>query len=448
MDIRLPDPVKNIIHTLSAAGYEAFAVGGCVRDTLLGRIPDDWDITTSAPPMEIKRLFPRTVDTGLKHGTVTVMEKNTGYEVTTYRIDGEYLDARHPKDVTFTSDLREDLKRRDFTINAMAYNQTQGLVDEFEGIFDLKMGRIRCVGDPKERFSEDALRMLRAVRFSAQLGFFIEEETAQAIRELAPTIEKVSAERIQTELVKLLVSPHPETLKKAWEYGLTKVFLPEFDQMMAMPQHTPHHCYSVGEHTLCAMQKIRADRVLRLTMLLHDVAKPVCVRTDENGRDHFHGHPAEGADLAAKILRRLKFDNDTTARVKTLIRWHDDRPEADEVHVRKAISRVGAEAYPLLLEVKRADVQAQSTYRQEEKLKKIDAYEKIYRECMEKKQCLTRSGLAVSGSDLIRELGIKPGREIGVLLDQLLELVLESPALNQRERLLEAAREQIGLAHS
>ena len=435
MKIALPEKVSFIINTLMQAGYEAYAVGGCVRDVMLNRTPMDWDITTSAKPHEVKQLFGHTIDTGILHGTVTVMLEQEGFEVTTYRIDGEYEDARHPKEVSFTSDLLEDLKRRDFTINAMAYNDTQGLVDAFDGVGDLKRGIIRCVGCATERFSEDALRMLRAVRFSAQLGFVLEEETKAAIVKLAPNIAKVSAERIQMELVKLLTSAHPEEIRTAYETGLTGVFFPEFDRMMETAQNNPHHCYTVGIHTLMALQGVEADKVLRLTMLLHDVAKPVCHTTDENGIDHFYGHPQKGSEMARTILRRLKFDNDTTDRVSALVRWHDDNPQLSAKSVRRAISRIGVERYPALFAVKRADTLAQSTYRREEKLAYLDAYEALYREVMEKQQCLTIKQLAVSGSDLI-EAGMQPGKEIGSVLKQLLELVLEDPELNTKEKLL------------
>ena len=435
MKIALPEKVSFIINTLMRAGYEAYAVGGCVRDVMLNRTPMDWDITTSAKPHEVKQLFGHTIDTGILHGTVTVMLEQEGFEVTTYRIDGEYEDARHPKEVSFTSDLLEDLKRRDFTINAMAYNDTQGLVDAFDGVGDLKRGIIRCVGRATERFSEDALRMLRAVRFSAQLGFVLEEETRAAIVELAPNIAKVSAERIQMELVKLLTSNHPEEIRTAYETGLTAVFLPEFDRMMETAQNNPHHCYTVGEHTLMALQGVEADKVLRLTMLLHDVAKPVCHTMDENGIDHFYGHPQKGSEMARMILRRLKFDNDTTDRVSALVRWHDDNPELSPRSVRRAISRIGLERYPALFAVKRADTLAQSTYCREEKLTYLDAYEALYHEVMEKQQCLTIKQLAVTGSDLI-EAGMQPGKEIGSVVKQLLELVLEAPELNTKEKLL------------
>ena len=436
VQIVLPKKVKYIIDTLMDKGYEAYAVGGCVRDSLLGRTPQDWDITTSAKPEQVKELFRHTIDTGIQHGTVTVMIDHEGFEVTTYRIDGEYEDARHPKEVLFTANLLEDLKRRDFTINAMAYNEQNGIVDAFDGIGDLDRGVIRCVGKAQERFTEDALRMLRAIRFAAQLGFEIEAETRDAIAELAENIAKVSAERIQVELVKLLVSSHPEELKVAYETGLTRVFFPEFDVMMDTPQQNPHHSYNVGEHTIVSLQEIPADKVLRLTMLLHDVAKPVCRTTDEKGIDHFYGHQDKGSEMARVILRRLKFDNDTTDRVCRLVRWHDDNPEISERNMRRAISRIGVEQYPALFAVKRADTMAQSAYGRDEKLAYIAEYERMYQEILDKQQCLTIKDLAVDGKDLI-QAGMKPGKEFGEVLKKFLEIVLEEPEKNTKEALLQ-----------
>lgn len=433
--INLPKKVNTILHTLMKHGFEAYAVGGCVRDSVLSRIPMDWDITTSAKPEQIKKIFPHTIDTGIRHGTVTVMLEGESFEVTAYRIDGTYSDGRHPDKVQFTTNLLEDLKRRDFTINAMAYNDKAGLVDAFDGIGDLHRGMIRCVGCARERFSEDALRMLRAVRFASQLGFAIEEETSNAIVALAPNLSKVSAERIQTELVKLLVSAHPEQLLLASKLGLTKVFLPEFDVMLRTRQQNVHHCYTVGEHTLEALKNIAPDKALRLTMLLHDVAKPECRTTDEAGIDHFYGHPVKGSEKAKKILRRLKFDNDTISIVAQLVYWHDSMPELTEKGVRKAICKVGTKLYPALFEVKRADILAQSRWNREEKLENLKEYERIYQRILEKGQCLSVKELAVTGTDLIAA-GMKPGREIGEELKRLLQLVLEEPEKNTKEQLM------------
>lgn len=440
MKIILPEKVNFIINRLKENGYEAYAVGGCVRDSVLGRIPDDWDITTSATPNETKALFPRTFDTGIEHGTITVLVEKESFEVTTYRVDGEYEDSRHPKEVVFTRSLREDLLRRDFTINAMAYNEEEGLVDIFGGMKDLEQKTIRCVGNAQERFGEDALRILRAVRFAAQLGFEIEPDTMEGIRNLAPTLANISAERIQVELIKMIVSPNPGLLKLAYELGITKVILPEFDEMMHTEQETPHHMYSVGVHTLKAIEQVRADKVLRLTMLLHDVAKPQMKTVDVSGVAHFKMHDIKGAETAKKILKRLKFDNDTLGKVTKLIQYHDYRMPAQPKNVRKAICKIGEELFPYYLEVRKADTMAQSDYMREEKLQNIAGIEQCYQEILAKKECVSLKTLAITGSDLIAD-GMQPGKQIGAVLQALLEFVLECPEYNTKEALLRRARE-------
>ncbi len=442
MQIRLPEKVKFIIETIQAAGFDAYAVGGCIRDSILGRVPDDWDITTSAAPMQVKALFKRTIDTGIQHGTVTVMLDKEGYEITTYRIDGEYEDSRHPKDVQFTDNLTEDLKRRDFTINAMAYNDTKGLVDVFGGITDLEKKIIRCVGDPTERFTEDALRMMRAVRFSAQLGYTIEESTKQAIKELAPTLSRISAERIQVELVKLMVSPHPDYLRVAYETGITKVIFPEFDAAMETPQNHPHHCYNVGEHTLHSLPEVPADKVLRLSMLLHDIAKPRMKTTDAKGINHFHGHAAEGEKMSKEILRRLRMDNDTISKVSRLVLYHDygNGVEPNARIVRRAINKIGEDIFPLLLQIRKADILAQSDYQRTEKLENLENWKKYYEEIIKAGECVSLKTLAVTGRDLIAA-GIAPGKLLGEILNRLLEEVLEEPAKNTGEYLINRALE-------
>lgn len=438
--IELPEKVNEIIETIQAAGHDAYAVGGCIRDSILGKEPNDWDITTSAKPEEVKALFRRTVDTGIQHGTVTVLIDKEGFEVTTYRIDGEYEDGRHPKEVQFTDNLIEDLKRRDFTINAMAYNDTRGLVDVFDGIGDLERGVIRCVGDARERFSEDALRMMRAIRFSAQLGYTIEESTRAAIRELAPTLSRISAERIQVELIKLMVSPHPDYLREAYDTGVTSVFFPEFDRMMETPQNHPHHCYNVGEHTLRSLSEVPPDKVLRLSMLLHDVAKPKTITTDDTGVNHFHGHPVKSEEMSRDILRRLRMDNDTIRKVCTLVRYHDygNNVVPDGRIVRRAVNKVGDELFPSLLLVRRADILAQSEYRREEKLAGLESWKRCYEEIVKQQECTSLKTLAVTGRDLIAA-GIAPGRGLGDILDKLLAEVLEDPSKNTREYLISQA---------
>ena len=443
MKIELPRKVVLIIKNLQRHGYDAYAVGGCVRDSILNRKPEDWDITTSAKPEQVKRIFRRTVDTGIEHGTVTVLIGKDGFEVTTYRVDGLYEDGRHPKEVTFTSRLEEDLKRRDFTINAMAYNDDERLVDAFGGMRDLNYHLIRCVGDPKERFSEDALRILRAVRFSAQLAFPIEPETAEAIKSLAPNLEKISAERIQAELVKLLVSDHPERIQDACELGITKVVLPEWGDMVGVKQNTPHHKYDVAAHTVHALQNVKNDKVLRLTMLFHDMGKPVMKTTDENGRDHFKGHAIASEQIAKTVMKRLKFDNDTIRKVTKLVAYHDYRMEPTGANVRRAMHEIGVELFPYYLAVRLADTKAQSSYERRGKLENIIQIRELYRNALRNKECVTLKDLAVTGTDLIN-LGIAPGKELGTLLNELLDMVIEDPAWNQKGKLCDYVKERFG----
>ncbi len=438
--IEIPEKAKYIIKTIMDAGYEAYVVGGCVRDSILGREPGDWDITTSAKPEQVKELFPRTIDTGIAHGTVTIMVDKEGFEVTTYRIDGKYEDSRHPKEVTFTPNLVEDLKRRDFTINAMAYNEEAGLVDIFGGMEDIDKKIIRCVGDAKARFREDALRIMRAIRFSAQLGYSIEEKTKEAIRTLAPNLHNISAERIQVELIKLMFSPHPDTLRVAYELGVTEVILPEFDRAMETEQNHPHHMYNVGEHTLQGLLQVPPEKILRLAVLFHDIGKPDTRTTDEHGIDHFRGHAMVSEEKTKAILKRLRFDNDTLFYVTRLVRYHDygNQQEPDMRIVRRAINKIGEDIFPLLFAVKKADILSQSTFRREEKLENLKKWQQLYQEIMDKKQCVSLKTLAVTGSDLI-SIGMKPGKELGEVLQCLLEQVLENPDYNRKEWLLSQA---------
>ncbi len=442
--INLPEKVKFIIDTITAAGFEAFAVGGCIRDSILGRNPADWDITTSAKPHQVKALFTKTFDTGIQHGTITVLLDKEGFEVTTYRIDGEYEDSRHPKEVVFTSNLIEDLKRRDFTINAMAYNDTTGLVDAFGGLEDIDRGVIKCVGNPAERFSEDALRIMRAVRFSAQLGYEIEENTRQAIEKLAPTLKNISAERIQVELVKLLCSPHPDYLKIMYDTGVTAVVLPEFDRCMETPQIHKHHMYDVGTHTLVALKETPADKVLRLAVLLHDIGKPRALEVDEEGITHFHGHQIISRDMAEEILKRLRFDNDTIYKVTKLVEFHDygNGVVPTKNIVRRGVYRMGEDIFPLLYDVKKADVLGQSLYKREEKLQLLEDWQRLYEQIVADKECVSLKTLAVTGRDLIAE-GQKPGKEMGEILQALLQYVLDNPEKNEKDILITYFKEEL-----
>ena len=454
MKIKVPEPVEFIINTLMEYGYEAYAVGGCVRDTLLGRNPGDWDITTSAKPEEVKKLFRRTIDTGIEHGTVTIMLDKTGYEVTTYRVDGEYEDNRHPKSVAFTSDLIEDLKRRDFTINAMAYNEKDGIVDAFFGLQDLEKQTIRSVGKAEDRFDEDALRMMRAVRFAAQLGFVIEDKTKNAIRDKVSLLKNISAERIRVELVKLITSDHPEQLKVASELGILDIVLPEFNEMLETEQQNPHHIYSVGDHTIesiKALQQVIREKItsmvdskmytiLCLTMLLHDSGKPKTRTVDTSGRDHFHGHPDISEKIAKKVLKRLKFDNYTIDMVCQLVKYHDNRYEVSAKAMRKAVSKVGLERMPYLFMVQRADILAQNPSTWTDKLERIEKLERIYDEIVLRKDPVCLKDLEVGGKELMEE-GFLPGKEMGQVLARLLEHVLEIPEDNKKERLVALAKQ-------
>ncbi len=434
--INIPKHVRMILGILEQNGYEAFAVGGCVRDTILGREPQDWDITTSALPKQVKALFHRTIDTGILHGTVTVMLGHIGYEVTTYRIDGEYNDNRHPESVEFTSDLVEDLKRRDFTINAMAYNPTVGLIDVFDGMGDLERGQIRCVGDARERFGEDALRILRAVRFSAQLGFEIEKNTLSSITEMAATLKYISAERIRVELEKLIMSDHPEKLITAYDTGITKVILPEFDRMMECPQNTPYHKYNVGVHTVKVLQNVPNTKEMRLAALFHDVGKPYSITYDKKDSDrmHFYGHAKVGAEMTPQIMRRLKMDNKTIKTVTRLVACHDDRPVSRECTpeaVRRSVHKIGKDIYELYLQLVYADFQGKSDYGKE---KGYDGYLYTcsqYKKIIENHICTSTKELQISGKDLIA-LGCPTGAAIGDILDTLLDEVLKDPEKNNK----------------
>lgn len=416
MKLRLPESVQFIIQTLSAHGYEGYAVGGCVRDAILGREPDDWDITTSARPQEIKKLFRRTVDTGIAHGTVTVLLHEESFEVTTYRIDGEYEDNRHPKEVSFTGSLKEDLMRRDFTINAMAYNEESGLVDAFGGIEDLKRKRICCVGNPKERFGEDALRILRGVRFAAELGFKLDETTSEAMKELAPTLEKISAERIQVELTKLLLSQNPDFFELLYTYGISKVVFPEYDTLEREQRK------EILRH-LRGLEERKAER--RGPLLSFE-------RPEERALRLAAAFQFLGEEQAGKLLRRLKFDNKTLQNVRGILRFQNYEIKENPVEVRKAIYAMGGDLFPLVLEFR---------YGRVENSKEAEHLEHIFNlwsDILEKGECVSLKGLAVTGSDLLAA-GCPKGQAVGRLLSELLQLVLEEPERNQRDWLLTEA---------
>ena len=429
MRLLLPAKVNYIIKTLEQKGFEAYAVGGCVRDSILAKEPKDWDITTSALPGDIKRCFRRTVDTGIKHGTVTVLLDDEHFEVTTYRVDGNYSDGRHPDSVSFTASLEEDLKRRDFTINAMAYNDRKGLVDLFDGMKDLQTKRICCVGIPEERFSEDALRIMRAVRFAAQLDFGIEEKTLRAVGSFAPSLEKVSAERIRDELGKLLCSGHPERFLLLMKTGITKVILPEFDAY-ADAAGGSFEANEAVAGTMRSLREVPANESLRLVMLLHDIG--IANARKENGTGSLAGRAELGAETADKILRRLKYDNATRIRVVKLIRAGGSFPAPDPASVRRAMSVIGPELFEDHILTRKAYLTARGGDPADRE--RAEAVSRIARKIEADKDPLAIGDLAISGSDLLAE-GIS-GRDVGECLRRALDIVLEDPGKNTKDALL------------
>ncbi|MHB1394230.1 MAG: CCA tRNA nucleotidyltransferase [Clostridia bacterium] len=440
MDILIPQKVQYILDILQQHEHQAFVVGGCVRDSILGRAPGDWDIATDAVPEEIKQLFSKTVDTGIKHGTVTIIINGSSYEVTTYRVDGEYLDFRKPESVSFTSSIEEDLSRRDFTINSIAYNPLMGIVDPFRGVADIDSGIIRTVGDPDKRFSEDALRMLRAVRFSAQLGFSIEESTLKSIERNCQLIENISGERIRDELTKTLLSDNPLCFSLLMYTKLIKYTLPEFEPCFLTVQNNPYHAYDVAMHTLHSVANIEKNRVLRWVMLFHDIGKPGMKTTDEKGIDHFYNHQQLSVKLTKAAMLRLRFDKKSMDRILLLVRCHDMHLKAEYKSVRQAMFKVGEDEFEDLLKVIEADKKAQNPKLLEERTEKFKKLWVIYRDIREKGQCTSLKSLAVNGDDLIT-LGIKPGKKIRELLDNLLQKVIEEPQLNSKETLLSLLRQ-------
>ena len=434
MSWKLPQDVVYILETLNQAGYSAYAVGGCVRDMFLERTPQDWDVTTAAPPEVILSSFTKTIPTGIKHGTVTVVLDGGQYEVTTFRVDGVYADHRKPETVTFTDDICADLSRRDFTMNAMAYHPGTGLVDPFGGRKDIEKKLIRCVGDPLVRFDEDALRMLRALRFSAQTGFAIDETILDAISELASLLSAVSGERIRDELMKILLTDRLSVFDIMHQIGLLAVILPEFDACFGVEQNIKYHIYDVAHHIVKVTENVPKEPVLRLAALLHDVGKPMRKTTDENGVDHFKGHDKAGVELADAILSRLRFDNQTKEQVQKLIAYHDRRPAETKMSVRRMVGSLGAELFPALLAVKRADTLGQNPSLLSERLAYLDHIEALYEEIMADGDALTVSALAICGHDVMA-LGYQ-GKEVGEVLRKALDAVLENPSLNQKEELL------------
>lgn len=435
---QIPMAARRVLETMEKHGFAAYLVGGCVRDLLRGKQPQDWDMTTSARPEQVMALFGgAAIPTGLQHGTVTVHAGEDSFEITTFRRDGDYGDHRHPDRVTFTDSLAEDLMRRDFTINAMALDLRGELTDLHGGRDDLAAGVIRCVGDARRRFDEDALRILRALRFAAALGFALEEETARGARAMAPLLKTVAAERVREELLKLLCGEHvvPVLLRYPDILG---VFLPEILPAVGCDQRNHHHCYDVWEHIARTVGFAAPERELRMVMLLHDLGKPACMTVDDEGVGHFKGHAEESCRLGAAILERLRFSKDSTARILALVKWHDVPIEPTERSMRRVLHKMTPEGARDLLRVKRADNLAQAPAylgRQQE----IDDLERLLQAVLDRDSCFSLKQLAVNGHD-VKGQGYQ-GPEIGRALHWLLNAVMDGSVPNEKNALLEALKQ-------
>lgn len=437
MQNKIPAGAKHIIYTLKSCGYQAYLVGGCVRDLLMDRQPHDWDLCTSATPEEMKKCFVgwTTIDTGLRHGTVTVVLGGNSYEVTTFRVDGDYSDGRHPDTVQFTTDLLADLARRDFTINAIAMTSEGVVYDPYGGALDIRAHKIRCVGNPATRFEEDGLRIMRALRFASTLGFYIDNRTAYAMHECRERLKNVSAERIMTELKKLVVGWMPGTKLNPF-HDILSVFWPEIGACVGFNQQNKYHVYDVWTHITVALDNADTDDLyVRLALLLHDIAKPRCFTLGEDGYGHFYGHPPVCAALADDMLRRLKFDNDTREKVVQLIEYHDANVVPSEKHVRRWLNKIGEEQFRRLLSIKIADGSAHNPDNLGDRIDKIYAVREVLSEVLSKRQCFTMKDLEVNGRDMMM-LGIPEGPEVGAMLHKLMDLVLDGEAPNEKYHLI------------
>lgn len=440
LKIEIPSGANEIIHSLQNNGYEAFLVGGCVRDSILGRPIHDYDITTSATPDEMIEVFndKRIIETGLQHGTITIVIDGEGYECTTYRVDGNYSDSRRPDSVTFTRSLEEDLKRRDFTINAMAYNNEAGLIDPFNGMEDIKYHKIRCVGKPEDRFSEDALRILRAIRFACQLDFSIHPSIGWVIgyTNIKHNLRSVSSERVQSELIKMILCKS-FPIRFMWNHGVFEEIIPEWNYMY-LQQNNKYHIYNVAQHSLKAMEYLlpETDLITRFAVLFHDIGKPHCYQDGEDGVRHFKGHGKVSADMTDEIMKRLRFDNDTREKVVELVYYHDSTFEVEKKYVNRWLNKIGEEQFRRLLNVRRADIKAQADMAQETRLQKIDNIEYILEEVLRDDECFSLKDLAVNGKDVMDTMLIKSGKEVGYWLNEILTRVIDGRLKNDREDLI------------
>lgn len=447
MKIKIDSNANIAVNSLCEKGFKAFAVGGCIRDCLLLKTPHDWDICTDAQPEDILRVFAdyKVIETGIKHGTVCVIINSTPVEITTFRSDGDYCDNRHPSNVVFKSNIEDDLSRRDFTINALAYNENDGLVDCFNGIKDLDNKLIRCVGDADTRFKEDALRILRAVRFSSQLGFDIEDKTAQSIIKNKNLLLNISAERIREELLKLLMGDNVKNVLLKYR-DVIGVIIPELIPCFNFNQHTKHHCFDVYEHIAVSVSNVPKKEILRMAMLLHDIGKPQCFRTDENGCGHFKGHPAVSAKLSDAILSRLKLSTADRQLIVSLIKEHDNRFLPQKKAVLRFLSHYDEQFLKDQIAIRRADTLSQSLYMRQEKLKLLTDTEKIVENISKEKSCFKLCDLKINGNDLLSQ-GFENGHIIGDTLRTILLKVIDGEIDNDRNTLLSYSQTILNSSH-
>ena len=438
--MEIPQGANMILERLEQAGFAAYVVGGCVRDSLLGKVPHDWDVCTSARPEQVQDCFRdfRVLETGIRHGTVTVLAGQEPYEITTFRVESAYSDSRHPDSVTFVRRVEDDLARRDFTVNAMAYSPSRGLVDLFDGQGDLRRKRIRCVGEADLRFQEDALRILRALRFASTYGFCVEEETARSVHQNRGLLGKIAPERIRVELEKLLDGVGAEQILRKYADVICTV-IPELAPLLDFDQKNPHHIYTVWEHTIHAVGAAKSGTLARLCLLLHDIGKPACCTEDDRGVRHFYGHPEKGAEIAEEILRRLRFDTETIRRVTEIVRVHDSAIGSGKPAIRRWLNRIGGEQLRLLLEVKEADARAQAPEFLQGNLEKVREAAQTLEEVQQEESCFRLRDLRVGGRDLMA-VGIPSGPALGRILETLLQQVMEERIPNEKEPLLREAK--------
>ena len=439
-NINIPPDANDLIHTLQNYGHSAYVVGGCVRDSILGRIPHDWDICTSATPIEMLEIFKdkKVIETGLQHGTITVVVNGNPYEITTYRIDGAYSDNRRPDSVTFTDKLIEDLSRRDFTINAMAYNDEEGLIDPYNGLEDIKYEKINCVGLSKDRFEEDALRILRAIRFASQLDFVMMPSTDWEIHQQYKKLNNISIERINSEFCKI-ASSNSFCVQLLLYKDVFSLFIPELKNMFDFPQNNPYHDYDVFGHTFHAVEHCESkDLVTKLAAFFHDFGKPSSYQDGEDGIRHFKGHGKVSAEMTDAIMKRLRFDNETRNNVVELVYYHDATLELGKKYVKRWLNKIGEKQFRRLLEVRKADIRGQKSNCDLSRIEKIDNIEELLEEVLQEDECFSLKDLAVNGNDLI-SIGYKANKELGYALNKLLQLVIDGDCDNEKDKLLQEA---------